>query len=593
MEYKHGRLFSSTLNMLSVTRSDTEKTNCLIIDSCGFDTTTLIDMLAQNHCDFEKCSFDQASAKLVQCDFQLIFLHSCFTDTNALSELHFLRQQYPLIPVIMFDHQLTTERIDEFMFWRASDCVITSKLTNEVFKRVIRYNLMVNQYNTELTRLNQLDPLTGMTNRQQFYKQLSQKLKLIGKGEASSQLALISVDLDGFRRFNNINGYSAGDIIVKEMSKRLAALIPGQLSRLGNDEFVLLQETPADDNLTSQTIELCNNILHSLTEPYIYHELEVILPCSIGVALVPEHSCEIDTLVHQATQARIKAKETSSCSYVIFDQEQHRSDESQTNLEPELISAIRRNEFELFYQPRINISSGKIIGAEGLIRWRHPEKGLIYPDTFIPTAERTGMIVPIGYWVIQQAGDDMQRLKACGLEIDRLSINLSFRQFQDSYLCQTIQRLIKKHSIDTSILEFELTESALFNNELHVREGIEGLHKLGINFSLDDFGTGYSSFSLLQTLPISSLKIDRSFVSGVNQNPDDAEIVKAIIRLAHSLNKEVIAEGVETSQQLNFLDRLGCHQAQGYLYSKPVSYDDFKTLLESGQRVTAESAANQ
>ncbi|WP_290697417.1 GGDEF domain-containing response regulator [Amphritea sp.] len=579
--------------MLSVTRSDTEQVQCLVIDSCGFDAAALVDRLEQNRCNVQLCSFDQASDKLEQGDLKLIFLHTCFTDTNALSELHFLRQQYPLIPVILFDHQFNSDRIDEFMLWRANDVIITSELTDETLKRVIRYNLMVGQYNSEITRLNQLDPLTGMKNRQQFYKQLAQKLKLIRNGKTSTHLALISVDLDGFRQFNNINGYSAGDIIVKEMSQRLAALIPGQLSRLGNDEFVLLLESPVEENLTHQATQLCYQILHSLTEPYLYNELENILPCSIGVALAPEHSCEIDTLVHQATQARVKAKETSSCSYVIFDQKQRHSDESQVAIEPELISAIRRNEFELFYQPRVDITSGKIIGAEGLVRWRHPEKGLIFPDAFIPTAERTGLIVPIGYWVIQQAGEDIQKLQASGLEIERLSINLSFRQFQDSYLCRTIQRLIEKYSIDTSILEFELTESALFNNELHVREGIEELHKLGINFSLDDFGTGYSSFSLLQTLPISSLKIDRSFVSGVSKNPDDREIVKAIIRLAHSLNKEVIAEGVETALQLNFLASFGCHQAQGYLYSKPVPYEEFKELLKNGYQITAETAVNQ
>lgn len=579
--------------MLSVTRNDTEQVKCLIIDSCGFDTSMLVERLEQNRCNVHLCSFDMACETLKQSDLKLIFLHTCFTDTNALSELHFLRQQYPLIPVILFDHQFNSDRIDEFMLWRASDFIITSELTNETLDRVIRYNLMIGQYNSEITRLNQLDPLTGMTNRQQFYKQLSQKLQLIRKGKASTQLALISVDLDGFRRFNNINGYSAGDIIVKEISKRLAALIPGQLSRLGNDEFVMLLETPAEENLIHHATQLCYQILHSLTEPYLHNELEIILPCSIGVALAPDHSCEIDTLVHQATQARVKAKETSACSYVIFDRQQQHADESQIAIEPELISAIRRNEFELFYQPRIDIASGKIIGAEGLIRWRHPEKGLIFPDAFIPTAERTGLIVPIGYWVIQQAGEDIQRLQASGLEIERLSINLSFRQFQDSYLCRTIQRLIEKYSIDTAILEFELTESALFNNELHVREGIEELHKLGINFSLDDFGTGYSSFSLLQKLPISSLKIDRSFVSGVNQNPDDREIVKALIRLAHSLNKEIIAEGVETLQQLDFLASFGCHQAQGYLYSKPVPYEEFKELLENGYQLTAESAASQ
>lgn len=579
--------------MLSVTQSETEQVKCLVIDSCGFDTAALVDQLEKNRCNVHLCSFDQASEKLDQNDLKLIFLHTCFTDTSALSELHFLRQQYPLIPVILFDQQFNSSRIDEFMLWRASDFIITSELTDETLKRVIRYNLMVGQYNNEIARLNQLDPLTGMTNRQQFYTHLSQKLKLIRNGKTSIHLALISVDLDGFRRFNNINGYSAGDIIVKEMSQRLAALIPGQLSRLGNDEFVMLLESPSGDNLTRQATQLCCQILHSLTEPYLYSELEIILPCSIGVALAPDHSCEIDTLVHQATQARVKAKEVSSCSYVIFDQKQRHPNESQVAIEPELISAIRRNEFELYYQPRVDISSGKIIGAEGLIRWRHPEKGLIFPDAFIPTAERTGLIVPIGYWVIQQAGEDIQKLQASGLEIERLSINLSFRQFQDRYLCRTIQRLIEKYSIDTSILEFELTESALFNNELHVREGIEELHKLGINFSLDDFGTGYSSFSLLQTLPISSLKIDRSFVSGVDQNPDDREIVKAIIRLAHSLNKEVIAEGVETALQLNFLASFGCHQAQGYLYSKPVPYEEFKELLEHDYPITAESAVSQ
>ncbi|WP_428034252.1 putative bifunctional diguanylate cyclase/phosphodiesterase [Amphritea sp.] len=534
-----------------------------------------------------------ATELLEQTDFNLLFLHTCFTDTNALSELHYLRQQYPLIPIILFDDNLNYERIDTSMLWRANDFICTSEITADTVERVLRYNLRVHQYHNEIERLYQLDPLTGMINRQQFYKELSEQLSHLRRKASASHLALITVDLDGFRRFNNINGYAAGDMVVKEMSKRLAILAPGLISRLGNDEFIMLLDFPASANLLQQVTLICNQILHSLTEPYNSHELEVILPCSIGVALAPEHSCETDTLINQATHARIKAKEKSNCSYVIFDQAFQQANKSHIALEPELISAIRRNEFELFYQPRVDILSGKIIGAEGLIRWRHPQKGLIYPDAFIPTAERTGLIVPIGYWVIQQAGEDIQRLQRSGLEIQRLSINLSFRQFQDSYLCRTIQRLIEKYAINTSILEFELTESALFNNELHVQEGIEELHKLGINFSLDDFGTGYSSFSLLQKLPISSLKIDRSFVSGVNSSSDDREIVKALIRLAHSLNKEVIAEGVETLQQLNFLASYGCHQAQGYLYSKPVPFEEFKYLLENGHGITAASAANR
>lgn len=574
--------------MLSVASNNPE---CLIIDSCGIDTSGIIKLLERHQCKLQQCNFDQAFEQLAQRNFQLIFLHTCYTDTNALSELHYLRQQYPVTPIILFDDKIDAERINESMLWRANDFISLSQCTDEILKRVLRYNLKVYQYRTEIDRLNLLDPLTGTMNRQQFYKELEEQLISLKKPESVNHVVLISIDLDGFRRFNNLNGYSAGDIIVKKMSKRLAKLSPGLISRQGNDEFILLQEIPPYKDLPEYTINLCNQIIHSLTEPYKYHDFEVILPCSIGVALAPKHSCEADTLINQATQARIKAKEKSCCSYVIFDQKDQLSKPPHMAIEPELINAIRRNEFELFYQPRVDIISGKIIGAEGLIRWRHPEKGLIYPDDFIPTAERTGLIVPIGYWVIQQAGLDIHRIKASELDIKNLSINLSFRQFQDSYLCQTIQRLINKYDIDTSILEFELTESALFNNELHVREGIEELHTLGINFSLDDFGTGYSSFSLLQKLPISSLKIDRSFVSGVTKNADDREIVKALIRLAHSLNKEIIAEGVETIEQLNFLASYGCHQAQGYLYSKPITYEEFEHMLKHGYQLKAESAA--
>ncbi|MDO6564798.1 bifunctional diguanylate cyclase/phosphodiesterase [Amphritea sp. 1_MG-2023] len=576
--------------MLSVASS---KAECLIIDSCGIDTSSIIKQLQRQQCSVIQCSFDQASERLTQSNVQLIFLHSCHTDTNALSELHYLRQTYPRIPVILFDEYLDAERINTSMLWQANDFISTALCTDDTLQRVLRYNLKVYQYHTEIERLNQLDPLTGMIHRQQFYKEFGEKLSSLKTTDTSSQFALICVDLDGFNRFNNLHGYAAGDSVVKKMGKRLTKLSSGLISRQGNDEFIMLQPICANENLTQSITALCNQIMHSLTEPYQYLDLEVILPCSIGVALSPKHSCETDILINQATQARIQAKQQSCCSYAVFEQQDSHSKQPQAPIEHELINAIRRNEFELFYQPRIDIMSGNIIGAEGLVRWRHPEKGLIYPDAFIPTAERTGLIVPIGYWVIQQAGLDIQRLISSGLRIKKMSINLSFRQFQDSYLSQTIQRLINKYAIDTTILEFELTESALFNNERHVREGIEALHKLGINFSLDDFGTGYSSFSLLQKLPISSLKIDRSFVGGASHNADDREIVKALIRLAHSLNKEIIAEGVETMGQLNFLTCHGCHQAQGYLYSKPVPYEEFKALLKNGYQLTAESTAMQ
>lgn len=251
--------------------------------------------------------------------------------------------------------------------------------------------------------------------------------------------------------------------------------------------------------------------------------------------------------------------------------------------DPELWRALQREEFELFYQPRIDLQEGSICGAEALIRWRHPERGLLTPDHFIPDCEASGLVVPLGYWVIQQVGKSLPGMLAAGLT-GRIGVNLSFRQFQDRFLAPTIERLINQHKIDTSILEFELTETALCSDEQHVQESIAQISSLGVEFSLDDFGTGYSSFSLLQKLPVATLKIDKSFVAGIPGNADDEEIVRAMISLAHNLNKQVIAEGVENRDQLEFLIRHGCDQVQGYFFSRPVSEQQFLALLSHSQR---------
>ncbi|MCO4759241.1 MAG: EAL domain-containing protein, partial [Oceanospirillaceae bacterium] len=218
--------------------------------------------------------------------------------------------------------------------------------------------------------------------------------------------------------------------------------------------------------------------------------------------------------------------------------------------------------------------------AETLIRWRHPKRGLIMPAEFISLCERNGMIIPIGYWAIHQAGMKLKELQLQGYDSCRIGVNLSFRQFQDSNLSQTIHRIISQNQINSAFLEFELTESALISDEQHVSYCLQELSNLSIDFALDDFGTGYSSFALLQKLPISTLKIDRSFIRNVADNPNDAEIVRAIINLAHSLDKKVVAEGVETPEQLDFLIQHGCDQVQGYLYSPPVPFKDFVRMLE-------------
>ncbi|SEA72531.1 putative bifunctional diguanylate cyclase/phosphodiesterase [Marinobacterium iners] len=270
-----------------------------------------------------------------------------------------------------------------------------------------------------------------------------------------------------------------------------------------------------------------------------------------------------------------------------LEQLQHlQNPEPTSSYNPELWRALQREEFVLFYQPRIDLHEGSICGAEALIRWQHPKRGLLTPDHFIPDCEASGLVVPLGYWVIQQVGKSLPNMLASGLK-GRIGVNLSFRQFQDRFLATTIERLIKQHLIDTRTLEFELTETALCSDEEHVRESITQLSALGVEFSLDDFGTGYSSFSLLQKLPVATLKIDKSFIAGIPGNTDDEEIVRAMISLAHNLNKQVIAEGVENREQLEFLIRHECDQVQGYFFSRPICEEQFLTLLSRSQRQQA------
>ncbi|MBA4503602.1 putative bifunctional diguanylate cyclase/phosphodiesterase [Marinobacterium marinum] len=254
--------------------------------------------------------------------------------------------------------------------------------------------------------------------------------------------------------------------------------------------------------------------------------------------------------------------------------------------DPALWRALQHQEFELYYQPRINLRTGTFCGAEALTRWHHPKRGLLSPDHFIPACESSGLIVPLGYWVLQEVGAALPSMQAAGLE-GRIGINLSFRQFQDRQLAPTIERLMQQQHMDARNLEFELTETALYHDEKHLCSTVSQLSDQGVEFSLDDFGTGYSSFSLLQKLPIATLKIDKSFLDGIPGNSDNEEIVRAIISLAHNLNKQVIAEGVETRAQLDFLMRQDCDQAQGYFFSRPVALTPFLNLLSTSHRQQA------
>jgi len=522
----------------------------------------------------------QAFGLLEREPVDLVFLCQPARELLENATLLEFRRSNSALPIIVLDDDIDDFTGRRLLSQSASDYLPLRALASDTLQRAIRYVIGSRRQHEEIDYLRHSDPLTAIGNRQFFYRQLIEALDRVEAGLCS--LALITVDLDGFRKINNSMGHAAGDEVVKQLSQRLQSTLHDEtLARIGGDEFAIIFEVEQGTDLRAATRALIRRMVQHISQPYRIGERERMLPCSIGVAFAPQHSRELDSLIRLASQARQRAKLQTGCTCAVYEADKDADPASQITLEPELWMALRQEQFVLYYQPRIDLRTGKIIGAEALMRWRHPDRGLVLPDEFIPVAEKTGLIVPMGYWAIHQAGVDMRRFREAGFRFGSIGVNLSFRQFKDDYLTRTIRRIIDKNEIDPTHLEFELTETALFSDEAHVQSCMSELSALGIDFSLDDFGTGYSSFALLQKLPISTLKIDKSFVAGVNQNKDDEEIVRAIISLAHNLHKKVIAEGVENKSQLEFLIRHECDQVQGYFFSPPVPVEDFMRMLRN------------
>ncbi|QEQ95424.1 putative bifunctional diguanylate cyclase/phosphodiesterase [Neptunomonas concharum] len=513
-----------------------------------------------------------------------LFLVHCPAD-EILSSLDTYQPFFdlPFIPVIAIHEQIPCELGETLLKASFADYISTNNLTQESLSRSFRLLTQAQIKESEIAYLRDSDALTKVNNRSRFGSAMTEKLHRVTQRQHG--LALLTIDIDDLKGFNQRMGHSAGDLIIRELCNRLLTCAHKyEVFRLGGDEFALLIETPSQDLIHSATQKVLEKLVLLLHQSFDLFGQENILGTSIGVTYAPDHGMDADTLMVQASHARRRAKRMHGCSFSIFEPERDITSPRQSSLEADLWNALKKEQFELYYQPRIALKTGKIVGAEALIRWHHPRHGLVMPNDFIPIAEHTGQIVPIGFWVIQQAGRDLKQIRSKGFHLEKLGVNLSFRQFQNDYLANTIARIVASESIDTRILEFELTETSLFSDDQHVQHSVEQLCQQGFDFSLDDFGTGYSSFALLQKLPISALKIDRSFVAKLPDSADDIEIIRAVISLAHNLNMCVIAEGVETKAQLEFLIQNDCDQVQGFFFSQPVPLADFMKMLTTGQQ---------
>lgn len=419
------------------------------------------------------------------------------------------------------------------------------------------------------------DTLTQLPNRLLLMDRLGQALLTAQREQY--EVALLIIDLDRFKTINDSLGHHVGDQLIQQVAGRLAKCIgpADTLARLGGDEFVVVRNGMAQPGEAGHLAQL---IIDELRHPYWIDQRELATSCSIGISIYPADGHDAQTLLRNADAAMYHVKDSGRDAFEFFSHDMNQRAVQRLQLENELRNALLRDEFMLLYQPQVEIRTGTVVGAEALIRWHHPQLGVVSPADFIPIAEETGLITQIGAWALREACVQQLRWCAAGLPALRIAVNLSVRQV-DHTLVDLVARVLTDTGLDARYLDLEITESLLMHN-LH--ENIAILRQVaacGAQISMDDFGTGYSSLSSLKLFPIETLKIDRSFVRDVVEDKDDAEIVRSIVAMAHSLGLRIVAEGVETRAQLEFLAEIGCEEYQGYLFSKPVSNREFEALF--------------
>ncbi len=432
------------------------------------------------------------------------------------------------------------------------------------------------------------DNLTGLPNNRFSKELLIRSINQIQRNK--KMVAVLLIDIDNFKRINDSLGHAVGDQLLQEVGRRLessvrktdgigrsdTAEIPDTVARVGGDEFLLFLN---EISSVHDVVNVVRRILRDMTRPYILTGNEVFVTASIGIALCPSDGDDADTLIKHADIAMYEAKDIGRNNYQFYSDAMNTNTLEQLAIENDLRKALEREEFQVFYQPKLNIQSSGIVGVEALIRWKHPVRGMVSPAKFIPLAEETGLIIPIGEWVLRTACKQVRAWQKAGLMPLTVSVNLSGRQFEQRNLLETVVLALNSAGLESRFLELEITESTIMRNPEKAIATINEFKSLGIKISLDDFGTGYSSLNYLRKIPLNTLKIDRSFVMHIPTNPSDVAIVKATISLAHNLGLRVVAEGVETELQRDFLKEHECDAMQGYLFSPPVPPEQIPGLL--------------
>ena len=438
------------------------------------------------------------------------------------------------------------------------------------------------EYEAKLEFIAHHDSLTGLPNRALFQERFRQGLARARRHHGT--VAVIFIDLDGFKTINDSLGHHVGDKLLQVVATRLQACVreTDVVARLGGDEFTIMVDELRD---TQDASKIAQKLLSALANPVELGEHNLVISASIGISCYPHDGTDAETLLKNADAAMYAAKEGGRRNFKFFERGMNEQVMMRVQMEAAMRAALEHNEFLLHYQPKVDIATGAIRGIEALLRWAHPDRGLVSPAEFIPVLEETGLIVPVGEWAIREACQQIKAWQHSGLKVPPVAVNLSARQFKEKELENTVTDILQETGVTPELLQFEITESMLMNDPEAAERTLRALKAAGVKLSIDDFGTGYSSLAYLRRFPLDMLKIDRAFIKDMVDSPDDAAITLAVIRLAHSLGLKVVAEGVETEAQANLLALHSCDELQGYYFSKPVAAAALETMLREDRRL--------
>lgn len=509
--------------------------------------------------------------------YDLAVLDFVMPDVDGITACKEISFQISNPPPILIITSLDDDASVNHAFNAGAVDYITKPINWSVFKQRVKHIVMGEQSRQKVRRLEYHDALTSLPNRTLLLDRLESAILRAQRNE--DMIALLMVDIDNLKLINETLGHHNGDKIIQSVASRLSNTIrdTDTLSRSGGDEFSMIIE---NINHLADVGVMAAKFSQAIEHKMTIQDQEIHVKASIGISIYPQDGTNIGSLLSHADAALYRAKDKGGNAYEFYSPELGKKANRRLSLENNLRKAIENDQLVVYYQPKVNLSTGIASGMEALVRWNHPEQGIIPPDEFIPIAEETGLIIPLGQQVIEKSCTQFKKWLDASVPVNNISINVSARQFREQDLVSTFKKCLSQHQLDASNIELELTESTLLKNEDNAKKILNQLHDMGITISIDDFGTGYASLAYLKRLPIDILKIDRSFTDGILHDPDDIAIVKAIYGLARGLGLKLVAEGIETNEQLIKLTEMGVDYGQGYFWSPPLPSDQYLNLLE-------------